>query len=891
MDAHRWEIIKDLFNRALEQPPSQREHFVREQLPDNEEDCQQILQMLAAEAKQDSAITQAVASGMQTLISDQYSIKPGDRLGAYEVIALIGEGGMGAVYEGQRRDEEFDQRVAIKLIQATSLNSQTLQRFQIERQILANLNHPNIARLLDGGATEQGLPYLVMEYVEGKPIVEYCQQNRLNVSHRLKLFLQVCAAVKYAHQRLIVHRDIKPDNVLVSDEGQVKLLDFGIAKILQGDEAALPASETRSEVRLLTPENATPEQVLGQQITTRTDVYALGNLLFQMLTEQKLFDFEQQNRLALERLICEQTPDKPSNAITPQYSLLQHARSERVKTTPAQLRKTLQGDLDTIVLKALQKEPERRYQSVEQLSDDIQRYLKHYPIQARADSFAYRANRFFQRNRLLTSLSGLFAVSVIIFIVIVLVQSNALKHQTERALFEAANANRISDFMINIFESSDPNISAGENLNARQLLDNGEHQIDELSDQPLQQAAMLQVIGRVYQKLGDYDKAQQLMGRAGMLIGEAGNASIQLRNDHIANRADLEYELGDYAASEASYRESIALLRANTPDDEDNIINSQLGLVAVLSERSKNAEALPIQQKILNRQIEKYGENSAQAGEAWTFLGGVLRKLSRHDEAEVALKKGLRAKRQAYGNHHLETAHSLNQLARTLTFTQKYDEAEKYALEGLQIRRDIHQGPNVEIAASLGNLAHIKTAAKQYAQAADYRLQSLEMVRNIFGEDHPYVPGTLGSLAGLYRKSGQYQKALETYHTSISGFRRLNDGPDNIKTADTMCGLGQTYLDLKQPSEALEWLQQCHDVRLRLLPAASWEIGSSHNQIGNARRDLKQMDQAETHWLAAFKIYQTSLTSDDERLIALKKSLFNLYQQRGDKQKAVPFRR
>ncbi len=889
MDNQQWEKIKALFNEALNMPAAEREDWLLQNVADDKEIYHQVLHLLETDGEQNSSITHAVASGLRTLISAQFSIRKGDRLGAYEIIELLGEGGMGAVYEARRVDEEFQQCVAIKLIHAASVNSLTLQCFQTERQILANLNHPNIARLLDGGTTEQGLPYLVMEFVEGKPIIEYCQHNRLNIELRLKLFLQVCDAVRYAHENLIVHRDIKPANILVSAEGQVKLLDFGIAKILQGDSPTLAASDTRSEVRLLTPENATPEQVLGQAITTRTDVYALGNLLYQMMTEQKLFDFEQENRLALEHLICQQTPQKPSQSISPQFSLLQKKALSRVNNSTAKLKKSLQGDLDTIILKALQKEPERRYQSVEQLIDDVQRHLKKFPIRARPDSLACRAGRFFQRNRLLASVASLFAVSVVIFIIVVLIQSNALKKQTARALLEADNARQISDFMIGIFKSSDPNVNAGETLSARQLLDNGQQKIDALDDKPLLQSRMLLTIGRVYQKLGDYDRALEFIKRAVKLIDNNPQADILLRDIMITNRADLEFELGDYSAAEASYRESLALLTMLKQPDEDLIINSQLGLVAALTELSQNAEALPIQQQLLKRQIEKHGENSAEAGEAWTYLGQVLRKLSRHDEAEAALKKGLVVKRAAYGNHHLETAHTLNQLARTLTFTRKYDEAEKYALEGLQIRRDIHKTDNVEIAASLGNLAHIKTAAGQYSEAVKYRLQSLNMIKSIFGESHPYVPGTLGSLASLYRKSGQLDKAVETYRQSIAGFEKLSH-ESTIQWASPLCGLGQTYLDLEQPADALPRLQQCQAIRINLLPAGSWEIGASQNQIGTAYRDLKQFDQAEKYWLNAFKIYRSSLKADDEKLTKLKQQLFKLYQSRGETARAERFK-
>jgi len=667
MDKTSWQKVKLLFNQSLELEKTKREQFLKQHTHGEDDIYQQVQQMLAQDSRQNSAITQSVSANLQNLISHQFAIQQGDQLGAYEIDSIIGEGGMGAVFQAHRSDEEFTQKVAIKVIHSSNINTETLQRFQNERQILANLNHPNIARLLDGGTTQKGLPYLVMEYVEGLPIVDYCQAQRFSINHRIKLFLQVCEAVKYAHQNLIVHRDIKPANILVTPQGQVKLLDFGIAKILQPEEYSHAISETRSEIRMLTPENASPEQVLGQTITTRTDVYSLGNLLYQLLTEQKLFDFDEENRLVLERLICEQTPTRPSASINQQFSLLNRDLKQPkplVKTSLTQLKRNLSGDLDTIILKSLQKEPDRRYQSVEQLSDDIQRYLKNFPIFARPDSLLYRAGKYFRRNTLLVSVASLFGISVITFIIILLVQSNALKLQKQRALLEAENSAKITDFMIDIFDSSDPNINAGESLNAKQLLQNGNSQIEQLENKPLLQASMLQAIGRVYQKLGDYEQALKMITRSVSIIDGSEQVTIRQLADSYSIRADLQFELGDLETSEQSYRKSLQLFQSETEQQEEEITANQLGLVAVLSEQEKNEEALPIQQLVLHKQINKYGKESKQAGEAYTFLGHVLRKLGRHQQAETTLQKALKAKRASYGNNHLETAHTLNQLAR-----------------------------------------------------------------------------------------------------------------------------------------------------------------------------------------------------------------------------------
>ncbi len=887
MDKNSWKKIKQLFNQCIDMDSEQVDRYLSENTRGEDEIYHQVKQMLEIDSTQSSAITQSVSSTVQNYVSQQFSLQQGDHIGAYEIISKIGEGGMGTVFLAHRNDDSFTQHVAIKIIHSTSINTETLQRFQNERQILANLNHPNIARLLDGGATESGLPYLVMEYVEGLPIVEYCQSRQLNLIHRIKLFLQVCEAIKYAHQNLIVHRDIKPANILVSEEGQIKLLDFGIAKILQPENFTHAISETQSEIRMLTPENASPEQILGEAVTTRTDVYSLGNLLYQLLTEQKLFDFDKENRLTMERLICEQTPLKPSNNINSNFSLLQHKPGTQktiVKISLDSLKKNLQGDLDIIILKALQKDPDRRYQSVEQLSDDIQRHLDNFPIQARGDSIYYRARKFFQRNTMLVSMASLFGVSLVIFIIVLLLQSKALEAQKLRAVFEAENAKIISDFMIDIFDSSDPNNNSGENLNASELLDNAKQKINQLQDKPGLQAAMLQAIGRVYMKLGKYDQALQLIERSVVLTDNANDLTPQQLAESYSIRADLQFELGNYDQTEAFYLQALEILQSQEEKDEDEITSNQLGLVAVLTELQRNEEALPIQQKILQRQLHKYGPDSREVGEAYTFMGNVLRRLGRYQEAESALLKALSNKRISYGTMHLETAHTLNQLARTQTFLKKYDEALAFAREGLTIRQKIHQSDNPEIAASLGNISHILTAAKRFDEAIDYRQASLKVLIKLFGDTHPYIAGTYGSLGSLLSEKGDYVAAKEAFTHSIEQFRNIYKEP-NIKLATSLAGLGKLYLEQNQPQQAMPLLQESYDIRSQKLDPDNWRIASSLALLAQCNMDLNLNRQAETQLIEALRIFKKTLDKNDSKIKEVKNQLVKLYKQEQNQEK------
>jgi len=366
----------------------------------------------------------------------------GEFFGRYEVLGLIGEGGMGEVYLAE--DTELGRRVAIKLVKSGLKTREVLRRFYNERQILANLQHPNIARLLDGGTTEDGLPFFVMEYVEGRPIGKYADAHQLPTTARLKLFRTVCGAVQYAHQNLVIHRDLKPSNILVTEAGEVKLLDFGIAKLLGPAQSQQPAGVTATAVRVMTPDYASPEQVKGEVITTASDVYALGVLLYELLTGHRPYRLKSRAPHEVLQAICEQEPDKPSLAVTRTQQVAGSDGARPVTLTPelvsqtrdghpAKLRHQLAGDLDNIVLKALRKEPERRYASVEQFSEDLRRYLGGFPVLAHQDALSYRTTKFLKRNKVGVAVAALVLLTLLGGIIATTAQRNRAEQQRLRA--------------------------------------------------------------------------------------------------------------------------------------------------------------------------------------------------------------------------------------------------------------------------------------------------------------------------------------------------------------------------------------------------------------------------------------------------------------------------
>jgi len=422
----RWAQIRQIFDGALERSEVDRAAYLRVVCARDDELRREVESLLASHDSAGDFLNKPAASlagTTQTLISsgiDLQEYPPGHRVGAYALQKCIGRGGMGSVWLATRSDNEFKKQVAIKLVKRGMDTQEILRRFRLERQVLAGLTHPNIAALIDGGSTPDGLPYLVMEYVEGIRIDRYCEQHKSTITERLKLFGDVCAAVQYAHGNLVVHRDLKAGNILVTAEGIPKLLDFGIAKLIRTEFDTLAAAETRPELRPMTLDYASPEQVRGEAITTATDVYSLGVLLYKLLTEKSPYGLAARSDSSLRKAICEQEPLKPSAVVltdekavipdaTQKIDLTQEETREKARR---RLQKKLAGDLDMIVLMALRKEPSRRYASVEQFSEDIRRYLAGRPVIARSDTFGYRAARFVRRNAVSVAAASIAALTL-----------------------------------------------------------------------------------------------------------------------------------------------------------------------------------------------------------------------------------------------------------------------------------------------------------------------------------------------------------------------------------------------------------------------------------------------------------------------------------------------
>jgi serine/threonine-protein kinase len=750
MSPDRFQKIQDLYLAALDRVPADRAAFLDEACGDDSDLRAEVESLLHA-APEASFLEHPLMRVKDVADAETQDFVEGQRFGPYRLLREIGRGGMGTVYLAERADGQFEQQVALKLMHPDFNRVQVQQRFLQERQILARLQHPHIARLYDGGVTVldgaqpgDGQPYFVMEYVEGVPLTAYCDAKHLPVEERLRLFQQVAEAVQYAHRNLVVHRDLKPSNILVTPEGRVKLLDFGIAKVLEDEVPDLTLTQTG--VRVMTPEYAAPEQVRDEPVTTATDLYALGVLLYVLLTGHRPYRFERLTPGAVEHAILEQEPERPSTRVTRPSDVAQadgftktvtpEAVSAARSTQPSTLRRRLSGDLDTIVLKALRKEPERRYASVEAFAEDVRRYLEGLPVAARPDTLGYRMRKLVRRHQVSVAAAMLVLTSLVGGLTVALWQGRVAAQERDRARQEAEKAEQVSSFLVNLFNVSNPfsqGAVRGDTLTARTLLARGADRIEhDLARQPALQAEMMSTIGQVYRNLNMFAEADSLLHTALAERKQLFGPRHPTVATSLGDLGQLRQDQGDYAAAESLHRASLDLRTARLGPSHPDVADSQYHLGVAVAWQRKNTE-----------------------------------------EAEMLFRQSLATRREHFGNEHLDVAYALNSLGSLLTDLERYDEAEETHREALAIRRELLDPQHPSIAISINNLAFVLRNQERYAAAEPLYREALERLRTQLGPDHLYVAVGLNNLADSMSKQGKHVEAEPLYREALAVFERL----------------------------------------------------------------------------------------------------------------------
>ncbi len=750
---NQWQRLQDLFEAAVDLPASRRAGYLEEACRGDDGLRRQAESLLVA-ADTGDRVAAAVDAAVNVFTGPQIAV--GSHLGPYRVLREIGRGGMGAVCLAVRDDDHYSKQVAVKLIRVGMETPEATARFRAERQILADLDHPNIARLLDGGATERGLPFVVMEYVDGLPLTEYCDREGLGLRQRIALFRKACAAVEYAHRHLVVHRDLKPGNILVGADGEPKLLDFGIAKLLSEDVPG--AFHTRTNARLMTLEYASPEQVKGLPVSTASDVYAMGVILFELLSGQRPYEATSDRPFELERAICEAPPRRPSTAAAGTI-----AKDHEGAVIP---RRALAGDLDNIVLKALSKEPSRRYASVEQLSEDLRRYLDGYPVMARPVAWSYRAAKFVRRNRVATGAVALVMILILGFAVSMAALAGRLARERDRA-------QRVSSFLADVFRVSDPSESRGNTLTAREVLDRGARRIDQdLGIEPVVRATLKLTIARVYQSIGLHSEALPLLRQA-LATRE------RLTDPHSMETAEAVQSLGwsvemhgDNAAAEQLYRRALELRRAKLGPLHPDTLESMSSLAGLLRVRGRYSESERLYREILAARRKPGEPASTLAADTMHGLAQTLHDEGKYSEAEPLFREALAIRRARLGNDHPEIPDNLNNLALLLFSEGRYAEAEPLYRESLDLYRKILGPEHPDVAVSLSNLALLLTSEGRGGEAEPLYREALALRRKVLGPDHQLLANTMKNLADLLKDEGDPAEAESLYGQALEILRK-----------------------------------------------------------------------------------------------------------------------
>lgn len=871
MDPERWTKIEALFAGALQRPTADRTTYLKEACAGDESLLAEITNLLDADQQADCFIEEVVGVGAR--IFEQLDTVPsgqsvGRSIGTYRLIREIGRGGMSLVYLAGRADDAFQKEVAIKLIRRGMDTRELRRRFRIERQILASLEHPNIARLYDGGTTEDGLPYFVMEYIKGEPIDVYCDRHELSLSQRITLFRKVCSAVHCAHRNLIVHRDLKPSNVLVTETGIPKLLDFGIAKLLH--PSPNDKTNTGQDLRPMTPGFASPEQLLGGPITTATDVYSLGVLLYLLLSGHRPYRLEMGTPAQIEKLVCEKEPERPSSMVSHDREADRggHRTASELsrlrRTNPDQLRRQLQGDLDNILLLALSKEPERRYISVAQFANDLACFQEGRPVLARKNTFGYLARKFVKRHWLGTGTVTAFLLLLLSFTAAMFLSATRTKRERDRA-------EEVSSLLVNMFEIAEPGELRGSSITGRELLDRGAENVAQLSDHPQTQAMLLDTLAQMYHRLGLYDRAENMYSRGlalrrGLWEGDNPELAANLRN----LGRELAY-YGDFDSAEKSFRASLEMRVRLFGEEHEDVSQSLNNLALVLHDQGRYKEAEELYNRVVALDIRLFGKNHSKSTLSRTNFALFLYDRGKYAQAVQVLEEVQAIHRKQLPEEEAQIKHSLAWLAMSHQALGHFDVAEREFRQILTALRNIYGEEQRDLAHSLNNLGGIRRVRGDLGGAEPLLQQALSIRLARLGEQHAELASSYEELAALYLDCAFLDLAEEFYLRALNNYRE-NFSENHPLVGRPLIGLGCVNQRLGRLAEAEHYLLR----GMALLSPADYRMAQAQSVLAECLVTRGLFQDARYLLEQSLVAYTRRLGADHPKTEAVKQRLNNL---------------
>jgi len=853
LSPEEWKQLSPYLDRALSLSGEQRAAWLAALRGENAglaEQVEELLHERTAADREGFLLKSPVSTGTTT------GAEPAEkRIGPYQLIQKIGEGGMGDVWLAEQ-EAPVRRRVALKLIRAGLNTRETLARFDSERQALALMEHPAIAKVFEAGATPQGSPYFAMEYVAGIPITEYCDKHRLSTKERLWLFTQVCEGVQHAHQKAIIHRDLKPSNILVMEvDGKPapKIIDFGLAKALT-QKLTAETMFTRAGGVIGTPGYMSPEQAgsSGTDVDTRTDVYSLGVIFYELLAGSLPLDLDLRH-VALEeflRRLREVEPPRPSSRLSTQNHATSTDVAHKRQTEPQTLARQLQGELDSIALKALEKEQSRRYASASEFAADVRRYLNNEPVLAVPPSAAYRARKFAHRYRVPLATAAAFAV--------LLLGTTAVSvRQSLRANREAAAARRVSEFMTQMFKVSDPGEARGNSITAREILDKASKEIDTgLANDPQLQSQMMQTMGKVYASLGLYQKAELLFRQAVSIRKAASGPTSREALESASSVGAMLQEESRFPESEKTLRDTMELQRQTFgPNDRDTLESARL-LARTMDHEGRYLEAEQLNRETLEIATRVYGAQDDIVRNVRKGLAADFAYEGKFADAEKTFREVYEADRRESGDDNPAVLKVQSNIAAMLLQQDHFSEAETLYRDTVARETRVLGAEHPVTVQAMSNLALVLRSEKRYSEADKLLREALAAELKVYGPDHEFTLNTMNILAGTLELEDKDAEAEQIIREALERQRRVL-GPDHQNTLTSMEALGAIQLDEKKNAEAEQTLRQALEGFRRVLgddhpltAEGAFNLGATQAQEGKRAEALRNLEFALAHHLA-----------------------------------------
>lgn len=831
MPGTRWRRTKTIFHAAIELPVDCRDEFLAGACSGDATLLSDVRSLLVHHEQQDIGPSPPDARSVGLAFERaETQARIGSRIGPYELDRLIDAGGMGKVYLAHRVDGQFERSVAIKIIRRGFDNDEMRRRFRNEQRALAALDHPSIARLIDGGITSDDLSYLVMEYVEGQPIDEYCGRHRLSVERRLELFRAVCSAVHYAHQRLVIHRDLKPSNILVTADGVPKLLDFGIAKVMDGrTDSEDSASTSRiNSVPFLTPEYAPPEQLRGEGITTAGDIYSLGVILYELLSGRRPHLRAGRSQMEFAAEICRREPERPS-------AVCGSAARDR-GMQPAALSRRLSGDLDNICLMALRKEPHRRYGSAEQFAEDVRRHLDGLPVIARRDTVSYRAAKFVRRNRLAVLVSTLFLGALIGGLIFAVHALGVARRAQDRTV-------AMNQFLKRMIAEADVNQS-GHDLTVLDMLNRaGDRVARDFKEHPDVEAGLHAAIGSAYLSLRLPQAEPHLRAAYEIrrrLFGDRHQDTV----DSLHDLAIMQFQKGELDDADRKASEALDAQRSLTGEISEPFASKLDDLAVIVRNKGEYRRAEPLYRRALALKRHLFGPAHPETAQTLNNYALLLKLQGDLVRAEQMYREAIEVRRRGGGGEHHALATTLNNLAALLHAKGFDDEAEPLYRESLALQERLLGSEHPSTALTENNLAMLLVSAGRFEEAEALFQRSLKAHRERLGDRHAQVATLLFNLGSLYQQQARFGEAERLYKQAYE-VRSAALGPDHPDVATSLAGLGSLSIDLKRFDEARRYLSDALAIRRRRFPEGHASVAAGLDQLARLHLAIGAMDDAE----------------------------------------------